>query len=195
MNVRLHYSTNFFAGVYYEQRLFINSYAVNIELLTQTDAREAVNVAMDRLKCFLEVELANTVFIQDNQVDEILTMDDLGFNLTTLPEEPLDQIIGLMLYCKLNAIMEDRMIVTSLDISSVVGDRVWYLHEEGESIGPFSAAGWWNDSAPNHCPDVISTDNVFKVNVGSWSERGLAWEEDIHNDNTVVYANFSNNEN
>jgi hypothetical protein len=195
MNVRLHYTTDFSAGVYYNQRLFINSYTVNIELLTQTEEREAINIAMDRLKAFIEIELAHTIFIQDTQVDEIIIMDDLGFNLTTMPEVPLDQIVGLMLYCKLNAIMEDRMIVTSLDISSVAGDRVWYLHEEDEPIGPFANEGWWNDPGPNHCPDVITTDNVFKVSVGSWSERGLAWEEDTHDNNTVVYANFGQNEN
>jgi hypothetical protein len=35
----------------------------------------------------------------------------MGINVTTLPEEPVDQIIGMMLYYKLNAIMEGRMIV------------------------------------------------------------------------------------
>ena len=195
MNVRLHYTTDFFAGVYYNQRLLINSYTVNIELLTQSEVREEINIAMDRLKCFLEIELAHTIFVQDNNADEIITMDDLGFNLTTLPETPLDQIVGLMLYCKLNAIMEERMIVTSLDISSVAGDRVWYLHEDGEPIGPFANEGWWHDPGPNHCPDVITTDNIFKVSVESWSERGLAWEEDAHNEHTVVYANFGQNEN
>lgn len=195
MNVRLHYTADFFAGVYYNQRLLINSYTVNIELLTQSEVREEINIAMDRLKYFLEIELAHTIFVQDTKVDEIIAMDSLGFNLTTLPEAPLDQIVGLMLYCKLNAIMEEKMVVTSLDISSVAGDRVWYLHEEEEPIGPFANEGWWHDSGPTHCPDVITTDNVFKVSVGSWSERGLAWEEEAGDEHTVVYANFGQNEN
>lgn len=195
MNVRLHYTTDFLASVYYNKRLLINNYTVNLELLTQTEDDEAVNIAMDRLKGFIDIELAHTVFIQDTQVNEILAMDALGVNLTTLPDAPLDQIVGLMLYCKLNAIMEDRMVVTSLDISSAVGGRVWYLHDDGEPVGPFADEGWWNEPGPNHCPDVIATDNIFKVNVGSWSERGLAWQEDTHDENTVVYANFGQNEN
>ena len=199
MNVRLQYDLDFLAGIYYNDRLQMNSYSVSMSLLTKTTDAVNTNIAMDRLKIFMHGELANTVFINQALRERAEMLQIMGVNVTTLPEEPVDQIIGMMLYYKLNAIMEGRMSVTRLDLSSVLGDSVWYQHDEEEdSPGPFRAEGWWHTPTVQHDTVTVGDagDNVVKVVPNAWIEYGLTWPEDTTEPtaNTVVFANFSKNE-
>jgi hypothetical protein len=194
MNVRLQYDLEFLAGIYYQDSLQINSYDVSINMLTKTKDPASTNIAMDRVKAFVYGMLENTVFINQANMERAEFLQMIGCNVTTLPEEPVDQIIGMMLYYKLNAIMEDRMVITNLDISSKLGDGVWYQHDEEDVAGPFSPEGWWHKSSTQH--DTIETeevdDNVVKVISTGWYEMDLEWPENSipPSDNTIVYANF-----
>jgi hypothetical protein len=199
MNVKLQYELEFMAGVYFDNQLHMNSYSVSLQLLTQTNDTASTNTAMERLKCFVYHTLANTVFINQNHQEKAEMLHLLGANVTTLPEEPVDQIIGIMLYTKINTIMEDRMAVVRLDVSSVMGDRVWYQHEEDDPLGPFADDGWWHTTGLQHNNiDLESTpDNVVKVIPSAWGEHGLLWDDDRpeNTGNTVVFGNFPKNEN
>jgi hypothetical protein len=194
MNVRLQYDLEFLAGIYYEDSLQINSYDVSMSLVTKTKDPVSTNIAMDRVKAFVYGMLENTVFINQNNMERAEFLQMIGCNVTTLPEEPVDQIIGMMLYYKLNAIMEDRMVITNLDISSKLGDGVWYQHDEEDVSGPFAPEGWWHKSSTQH--ETIETDdvadNVVKVISTGWYEMDLEWPENTApaTANTIVYANF-----
>ena len=199
MNVRLQYDIEFLAGIYYEDTLQMNSYSASVQMLTMTNDMISTNIAMERLKCFVYSELANTVFISEKYQEKAEMMALMGINITTLPEEPVDQIIGMMLYTKLNAIMDGRMSVTNIDISSTLGDGVWYQHHEEDVLGPLSTPGWWHNSTVQHNSlELIDLqDKVVKVTPSAWFEYGLLWPEEQSDNpgNTVVFANFNKNEN
>lgn len=198
MNVRLQYDLEFLAGIYYEDQLLINAYQVSMNFLTKSKDSASTNVAMDRVKAFVHGTLANTVFINQSDCERAEFLQMIGANVTTLPEEPVDQIIGMMLYYKLNAIMEDRMVIVNLDISSNLGDSVWYQHDEEDLAGPFAQSGWWHKSSTQH--DSIESDpvaeNIVKVTSTGWYELGLEWPENTaaQNLNTVVYGKFQRHE-
>jgi hypothetical protein len=200
MNVRLQYDCDFLAGIYYEDQLQINSYSISLSLLTASKDAVNSNIAMERLKCFVHGVLENTVFINQANMERAEMLSIMGVNITTLPEEPVDQIVGMMLYYKLNAIMEGRMIVSGLDISSSLGDNIWYLHDEEDSAGPFAKDGWWHKASVQHEtlePDAIPN-NVVKVTSTGWYEMGLDWPEERNEPaptgNTVIYPDFSKHE-
>ena len=198
MNVRLQYDVEFLANIYYEETLQINSYSANITLLTTSTDTAITNIAMERLKAFLHYELSNVIFINQAHTAQAELFQAVGCNVCTLPEEPVDQIIGLMLYCKLNAIMEKHLIVTGLNISSSLGDDVWYQHDEEDAIGPFRAEGWWHDpSTQKETLDPEGTpDNVVKVQSTGWYELGLDWPETKKEQSAkIVYPDFKKNEN
>ncbi len=166
---------------------------LGLNLVTGTADPTDTNIAMDRIKAFVFGELEHSVFINVAQRERAELMHLMGINVTTLPEEPVDQIIGMMLYYKLNSIMEGRMIVRSLDISSSLGDSVWYQHDDEDSAGPFAQDGWWHDSGVKHnTVDVNNVDaNIVKVVPDAWTEYGLAWPgEATETGNTVVFGNF-----
>lgn len=198
MSIRLQYDADFLAGIYFENSLQINSYSVSLSLATGTANPARINVAMERLRTFINLELGDAVFINRAHEGEAEMLYSLGVNICTLPEEPIDQIVGLMLYCKLNAIMEGQLIVTSLDIKSELGDNVWYQHDEEESIGPFSADGWWHkNSTQKETLDLDGTpENVVKVQTNGWKEYGLEWPEETKETNAkVVFPKFKKDEN
>ena len=199
MNVRLQYDVEFLAGIYYEGSLKMNSYSVSMNLLTVSTDPVITNIAMDRLKYFIFGELDSTVFINSEYQEQAEMLSMLGVNVTTLPEEPVDQIVGMMLYYKLNAIMEGNMIVTALDISSELGDSVWYQHDEDDSSGPFAKDGWWVDSGLQHDSIELEPieDKVVKVVNKGWNELGLDWPDPDSppTGNVVVFGNFRRDEN
>jgi len=201
MSIKLQYDLEFQAGIYLDDRLQLNSYMINLQLCTNTTNTAQINIAIARLKCFVYVELADTVFINRGVDGHGEMLSALGVNVTTLPEDPIDQIVGIMLYCKLNAIMEGRVTVTSLHISSKLGDGVWYQYDEEDKLGVFSADNWWHLSSVQHnsIDQDILPDNVVHVEPNAWIEYGLMWPEAEpvpanQTANTVVFANFSKNE-
>lgn len=200
MNVRLQYNLEFSGAIHIDGALRINQYQVNLNLETQSADRAAINVAMDRLKCFVNLELADAVFVNQQERDLCELLQMIGANVVSLPDDPVDQIIGLMLFCKLNAIMEGVMAITALDICSNLGDNVWYEHTEEDAVGPLAAPGWWHNSGTVHndLTESENTDKVVKV-LHPWAEYGLLWPEAVdkikENEHTVVYAKFPRHEN
>jgi hypothetical protein len=201
MNVRLRYSTVFTAGIFYDGQMRMNNYQVKLHLVTNSEEGDDHNIALDRVKYFLHNQLNSTVFINSAETDQCRAFATAGVKLTTLPEDPLDQVIGIMLYCKLNAILESRMIINEIEICSELGENIVYLHNEQDAQGPFADVGWWTEPDAVHC-DLTLVNNEKTValhHVGAgWRELGLNWDESIiinvNNDNKVVFADFAKDE-
>jgi hypothetical protein len=198
MNVRLQYDLEMLAGIWYEEQLQLNVYNVSLNLLTLSRDQKYINVAMERLRCFVHSELANAVYINSKYNEQATLFAMMGINIVTLPEEPVDQIIGMMLYCKLNAIMENVMQITQINIASTLGDDVWYMHDEEDALGPFAADNWWHQANTAH--DDLELEelpqNVVRVRDTGWPEYGLMWpERPVENANsTVLYPKFPKHE-
>ena len=175
----------------------MNNYMLKSWMITNTADAEVTNIAFDRMKYFL-IDLDSTVFVDVNDTEACERYLNAGIRVTTLPKDPVDQILGVMFYYKLNAIMEGHMIISGLDISSSLGDNVWYMHDEEDNAGPFAKDGWWHKASVQHQTLELETipDNVVKVHSTGWHELGLDWPEDKPSTgNTVVFANFPKNEN
>ena len=197
MNVRLHYETGFLAGVYFDDRLQMNSYQVGLNLLTHSVDPADSNIALERVKVFID-NLNSTVFMNSCWPIHEEMMTEMGIDITPLPEEPVDQIVGMMLYYKLNAIMEGRMEIAQIELSSSLGDDVCYLHDDQDPAGPFAKDGWWNDASARRTGKTAgdSDSNVVKLTHKNWRDAGLAWPDvATKTSKTVVHANFTKNEN
>lgn len=196
MNINLQYNIDFQGAIWYDGSLQLNSYSVCMNLLTQHSKAIVTNIAMERVKAFVMAELANVVFINQEHEAQAQILQTLGANVCTLPDEPVDQIIGIMLYCKLNAITEGKLLITKLDISSSLGDEVWYQHEEDDNAGPFAESGWWlKPSCQKDSLDWDKDANVVKVERDGWTEYGLEWPEEFKEETKILRKDFRINEN
>lgn len=195
MNVTLQYYIDFLGAVWFEDRLHMNSYSLGLSLLTASDNSSFTNVAMERVKHFINYELANAVFINQQHDAVCDSLKKLGANMCTLPDEPVDQIIGIMLFCKLNAITQGNLLITELEIASTQGDNIWYKHHADDNIGPFVQEGWW--SSKNYNKTTIDTKldkNVVSLERDGWKEYGLEWPDQQPKKAKILRPNFKKND-
>lgn len=202
MNVRISYETKFPAAFYLPSvddspTVMVNDYNLRLDMVTMSEDHATINVAMERLKIFVADVMTHTLFVNRAHQDQIQAFMNLGISVTTLPEDPVDQIIGLMLYSKLNAIMCGRIRIHSLDISSRMGDSVWFGHMDHESQGPFEQDGWWNLSS-TLCNDFLVFDSpkVSRLVQDAWKQYDLDWPDDQKNSKEakILYADFRDRE-
>lgn len=194
MNVRLKYDMQFMAGIYYANRLTMNTYTLRTWMTTNTTSHADQNTAFERIKYFVYNQMDSTFFINQTEVEQCNKLAQAGISLTTLPGDPVDQLIGIMLYYKLNAICEDRMIIVETELASAQGEHITYLHSDMENTIGYEQPAWWTSPDPDHT-DFASpgSDKVLNMtNVSAWRDLELAWSEpnDKPATGNVVFADF-----
>ena len=193
MSARIHKSFEFLSALHFNHKYHLNQYILDANFIVETSSIEDQNIAMDRIKFFLHECLQNSIFI--NQIDTV-AMDkyvNAGINICTLPEDPYDQIVGIMLLSKLNSITEGRLTLTDLSIESSMSDGVGCYHSVDESMGPFYEKGWWNDSSQSINNLHTRNTKIVKLNntKNDWADVYLDWEEkSIYKNTEIVFASF-----
>jgi hypothetical protein len=201
MNVRIQYPLNFTAGIYFNNQMQMNNYVAKVYMLTNTPDSTANNVAFDRMKHFVYNELDSSIFISSEYEEQCKRYIDAGIKITTFPGDPVDQLVGIMLSMKLGAIMENRIIIGEVEISSQIGEGIIYIHSNEEDIENIEEPAWWNTPDLTHCEtDLMDNDKIVTMYHGSvWRDLELHWPdtEDITDKpnkeefgNTVVFADF-----
>ena len=199
MNVRLQYTMQFTAGVYYENQLRMNNYTLTVYMITNSHDADDHDVSFERIKYFIYNQMDSTIFVNEKEQAQCQHFVDAGLDVTTLPGDPVDQLIGIMLYYKLNAISEDRMTILETEVSSQVGSNMVYIHGEHENIGNIVFPDWWKTSDLVHCDHgLISADKIVSLNRSvTWRDLELSWSDAGNikpEDNTVVFADFTKDE-
>jgi hypothetical protein len=168
-------------------------------MITATDSPADTNTALDRLKYIVEEYLPDSVFIMETNTDQIELLQATGIKTVAMPEEPVDQIIGMMLYSKINAVMDGRILLRSVMLSSTAGDDVIYEHDLSESTAPFDEPGWWTQPTPT-CESETKHNaetNLFVLSTTNpWRDLGLEWisdtDSEVDNGNVLVFTEFRN---
>jgi hypothetical protein len=193
MNVRLEYDMEFAAALWFNSNFYVNNYQIKLNMVTMTVSGRDQNLALSRIKYFVYEILEHSVFLHSKHLDQRKKLTAAGLRVITLPEEPVDQILGMILCTKLNAIMQGRMLVTDLAISSTQGDNVVYCHNVEEACGPVENSGWWHESDPVYTDHAVNRNQrVITINrEAKWHDVDLAWEiqEDDRPSDQVV-TNF-----
>ena len=194
MSARITRDFQFIGGVYFEDELYMNVYEVNVQFSVESESITEQNIALERIK-YLFHSMDHHVFIYNQNVDAIEKLSNADIKLCLIPEEPYDQLIGIMLLVKMNAVAEGRLIAEDIGLLSRMSDGVSCLHSIDENTGPFKLKGWWNDSSPKiHNTNITSkSKKVVKLEkpVTSWDELALGWikkEEPILSE--IVFASF-----
>ena len=198
MNVRLQYTLPFVAGVHYDDQLIMNNYLLKVYMITNVHDADLTNTAFERLKYFVNEEMFSTVFVNGNSQDVCKRYIHAGIRITSLPNEPVDQIIGFMLFHKLNAIMEERISVLEIELSSSLGDHMVYLHNDQENTEDIEMPAWWTSPDLVHCDlSLLNNDsNTVPLHSAIWRDLNLAWPEEQVTQETgnIVFADFGRDE-
>lgn len=192
MNVRIKFPISFTAGIYYRDELQMNNYSVTLSMLTNSLDGKINNIALDRIKYFIYTEIDSSIFINSADTEQCLKFIDAGLKITTIPDTPVDQLIGIMLYYKLSAITEERLLIDEVEISSSLGEGLIYFHGEHENVDELVIPEWWKSVDMVHCEkELIDNDEIMTLaDLTIWRDLELHWpdeETESTNENTVVF--------
>ena len=175
--VRLGFNPQFFAGVHTPDGVIMNSYHVDMQMMTVSNSSYDQNIALARIKYVIFEEFCNSIFIEETETDTIAAYQAAGFKCVAFPAEPVDQIVGLALFFKLNSITEGMMQILDLNLHSDAGGGVTYLHNDDEEPGPFDDDGWWHGSNPI-CSVGKQTGKVVPIADVTWKSLDLEWDDE-----------------
>ena len=190
MGTRISKHFDFLSAVYFEGQFLINNFDISLTLLVETDSIHEQNIAMERIKYFINDRLENCVFVQDTETRIIEKYQAAGLKVCTLPEEPYDQIITILLLQKLNAICEGKLIVTSIDLESILSDGVGFMYDidDMQNLHHFKN-GWWTENSNSISTKVLGKKEkiVRLVKNNDWVSLGLDWTNK-ENCSEIIFA-------
>lgn len=196
MNVRLKHDLQFTAGTYHDSKLIMNNYNLTLWMTTNSENSVDQTISFERIKYFVYSQIDNTIFINSNQKAQCTLFSKAGLSITTMPNDPVDQLVGIMLYYKLNAITEDRMIIVETEIFSTYGANMTYLHSDFENTSGYKQPDWWTSPDLIHSDFVLAnkSEKVLSIQPSTdWRELDLAWSDaptEGSPGNVVVFADF-----
>ena len=200
MTARIQRSFDLQMGVHFTGVFYMNIYDIDLHFNVETENIKEQNIALERIKFYLSECLENSIFISDQEEDAIEKYMAANLKVSVLPEEPYDQIVGIMLMTKLNAIAEGRLVITDVSISSRMSDGVSCMHSIDDNIGPFLLKDWYSESNTKINSYKYSPKNkkILKlIKPIDWADVYMNWdspEEPLIQDiaNEIVYVNFDN---
>lgn len=137
--------TEFKSIIIVDNELFHNIYKVKIGIRPVTDDLEEQTQYFDRLKFLYTYIVANTIITgRDEDLYKILAVETNN-RFIELPRPPYDQIMAAVLFAKSNAILEGKIIVDSVELSSYQGDGISYtVTKEGSEIELLDVDKWFS---------------------------------------------------
>jgi len=197
MNVRLSKTWLWQSGIVYDGSYSINHYTATTSLHTTSVHQSDHETAYNRMEYWFRDVMQDCVLI-DAGSDCLEAYMATGQRVLALPDQPVDQIVGIMLLIKLNKICEGRLVITDVDISSTHGSDMTYLHNQSESCGPLAASGWWQDVRPiwNTTTTAPRTAKVVSLSrAAEWHNVGLDWSDPSSDrSSSVLFADFNRDE-
>jgi len=179
MSTRIKKDFTFQAALHFEDRFIINLFELNIEMLVETDDEREQNIAVERLAYLLGGQIEDCIFVCEREKDAIAKYNAAGMKVCLLPEDPYDQIIGLVLLNKFNAVMEGRIVVTELEIGSKLSNLIKFIISSEEAEAEYPGKYWWNDSGCGfQSKSKKAKDKIVPLfSNDDWAEFDLTWKE------------------
>lgn len=179
MSSRIVKDISFFAAVHFENQFLINLYECDMSMLVHTDDPREQRIAIDRLVYFVSNYLQNSIIVSGQDKTAIEKYEAAGMSTCIVPEEPFDQILGLVFLNKFNSIMEERCEITNMTFGSRLSDYIKFdvSKEEAEAMYPDTA--WYNDStvAIRDKPKKKKDKIVKLFDPDEWEKNELSWKE------------------
>lgn len=178
------------AMVLFDNTPLPNLYDFSIEFSGDGLDTRAEMIAFDRIKHILNTQMTAAIFADVN--NPLIKNIQKNFNayVITLPTQPIDMIIGPILFSKLISAVEGKLDIKGISISSTLGDDIstyisdedlgsmtWMLDDKVKEITGNPAWYYRTDAG---CTDIIiQNKNGFTVehDKEDWEEHGLGWEE------------------
>ena len=174
----------------------VNFYTITVNATTINQDSQQINLAYERLRFWL-LDVLQDSFLINTENPCLEKFQATGGCVLLLPGEPAAQLLGVALFCKLCAIVENRISIDNVLITSDLDDDIIYSHEHNEDNTIIPHDDWWRDPGPGWQSKKSvrrRSDKVIALGrVAEWKDHDLAWN---HDQNTVpaLVTVFAKNE-
>ena len=163
---RLKNHFEFMAGMYVGGELFFNKYSLLIDFYTLPGLPQDQNIAMDRLSYFIYDSVSRSIFIDEANTTQINLLNKAGLSVLTVPDPgPFDPIVLAALVTKMNAIVEDVLVISNAELISEVSGPLLYVWDSADEEDEIHAivndaddTKWWASPAPRFGSYPVGTD-------------------------------------
>lgn len=175
------WKTNFQCMVSIDNILVINDFNVSIGFLPLSENYILNELAIEKLDYFFGEVLDNCIISVKGDTFEKIN-ESFSNNILLSPDNPGDQCIGALLFCKACAIVNGDMLIDHITISSNLGRNIEYTFtmdslEIVEFLPPKDE--WWNNKEIKEEPWWLRNDTAsYDKELGDSIYKGKSpWEE------------------
>ena len=139
------WSTEFRSIIIVGDELFHNEYDITCHITPVTADLQEQNEYFDKLKSLFELIFANTVVSWRDEPFFELLKEHSNNRFVELPRPPYDQVMAAVAFTKANAVMQGKILVTRLELSSFQGDGITYsIEKDGPEIELLDVDNWFS---------------------------------------------------
>ena len=155
------WKTKFKSIIIVDGELFANEYKINISLTPHTASLKEQTEYFDRLKNLFEQVFANTITTwRDEPLYQTLKKSTTN-RFIELPKPPYDQIMAAVCFCKSNSILDSKIVINHIQLSSWQGDGITYsVDKDSKELLLLDTPNWFTDKYKNFDPWWLRADTA-----------------------------------
>ena len=155
------WKTKFKSIIIVDGELFGNEYGVNISLTPHTANLKEQTEYFDRLKNLFELVFANTITTWREEKLYHTLKNTSNNRFIELPKPPYDQIMAAVCFCKANAILNSKITINFIELSSWQGDGITYtVDKDSKELILLDAPDWFSDKYAKFDPWWLRADTA-----------------------------------
>lgn len=166
-----------------DTQLLPNTFDVKINLLPSNNTQKNYNVALERISILFREVLEDSILIGPDSVSKFKNAMGLNGIIHTLPDEPYDHLMSIVLHTKITAMLEGVFSVERVSVTSTQGQGVTHTFENDEDIDVLRElidnpdlqeyVDYWYTTNVNF---IRLHPNGIKLESQSWDKEDLTYE-------------------
>ena len=155
------WKTKFKSIIIVDGELFANEYKLNISLTPYTANLKEQTTYFERLKNLFEQVFANTITTwRDEPLYQTLKSATTN-RFIQLPKPPYDQIMAAVCFCKANSILDSKIVINHIELSSWQGDGITYkVDKDSKELILLDRPDWFSEKFSQFDPWWLRADTA-----------------------------------
>ena len=155
------WNTKFKSIIIVDSELFQNEYKIKLHITPYTADLKEQTKYFERLKNLFDQIFSNTITTWRNEPLYITLKKSSTNRFIELPKPPYDQIMAAVCFCKANSILDGKIIVSRLELSSWQGDGITYtVDKDSKELLLLDNADWFSNKYAKFDPWWLRADTA-----------------------------------
>ena len=190
------WKTKFKSIIIVDSELFANDYSVNLNISSHTADLKEQTIYFERLKNLFEQVFNNTITAWRGEPLHKILRETTNNRFIELPKAPYDQIMAAVCYCKANSILDSKILVNQIELSSWQGDGITYtVDKDSKELILLDVQNWFSKKYSKFDPwwlrpDTATYDKELDKGIYtghfSWSNQKIPVDKK-HEDHAKIF--------